>query len=56
MVMILITIGIVKILMKCLNVVNEGMNRLSEGNLTVQKTSRLVKSKDERESREKDLL
>lgn len=47
MVMILITIGIVKILMKSLNVVNEGMSRLSEGNLTVQKTSRLARSKDE---------
>lgn len=47
LVMILITVGIVKILMKSLNVVNEGMNRLAEGNLTVQKTSRLAKSKDE---------
>lgn len=47
LVMILITVGIVKILVKSLNVVNEGMNRLAEGNLTVQKTSRLAKSKDE---------
>ena len=47
LVMLLITVGIVKILMKSLNVVNEGMNRLAEGNLTVQKTSRLAKSKDE---------
>ena len=47
LVMILITVGIVRILVKSLNVVNSGMNRLAEGNLTVQKTSRLARSKDE---------
>lgn len=47
LVMILITVGIVRKLMKSLNVVNKGMNRLAEGNLTVQETSRLAKSKNE---------
>lgn len=46
-VMMLITIGIVKILVKSLNVINAGMGRLAEGNLTVHKASRLSKKKDE---------
>lgn len=47
LVMILLTVGIVRILMKSLGVVNEGMNRLAEGNLTIQETSRFAKSRDE---------
>lgn len=47
LIMIMLTVGIVRILVKSLNVVNNGMNRLAEGNLTIQKTSRFAKSKDE---------
>lgn len=47
LVMILITLGIVKKLMKSLNAVNEGMNRLAEGNLIIQENPRLSKRKDE---------
>ncbi len=47
LIMMLITVSIVKILMKSLNIVNSGMSRLADGNLTLQQTSRFAKRKDE---------